>query len=97
MKNQYKLFLATNVITFIFSSLFLQIARGIGDNKKYTIGSFISAISTIVFNVLFLVCIKLGASGMLLGTMLGQIFCATYLFIFLKLYKYISVKNYKKT
>ncbi|MBO5143537.1 MAG: oligosaccharide flippase family protein [Clostridia bacterium] len=96
VNNNYKLFLATNVITFIFSSVFLQMSRGLGDNKKYTIGSFISAVFTIVFNVVFLVCIKLGARGMLLGTMLGQICCATYLFVFLKLYGYISIKKYKK-
>lgn len=96
INNHYKFFLATNVVANIFLSLFLQIARGFGDNKKYAFASFISALSTIVFNVLFLVVIKLGANGMLLGTMLGQIVATIYLFISLKLYKYLKVKDYKK-
>lgn len=96
INNHYKFFLATNVVANIFLSLLLQIARGFGDNKKYAFASFISALSTIIFNVLFLVVIKLGANGMLLGTMLGQIVATIYLFISLKLYKYLKVKDYKK-
>lgn len=96
INNNYKFFLATNVVTYIFLSLFQQIARGFGDNKKYAIGSFISALFTIIFNILFLVVIKLGAYGMLLGTMSGQLIASLYLFISLKLYKYIRVSEYKK-
>lgn len=96
INNHYKFFLATNVVANIFLSLLLQIARGFGNNKKYAFASFISALSTIIFNVLFLVVIKLGANGMLLGTMLGQIVATIYLFISLKLYKYLKVKYYKK-
>lgn len=96
INNNYKFFLATNVIAYIFLSLFQQIARGLGDNKRYAIGSFISALFTILFNVLFLIVIKLGAYGMLLGTMSGQLIASLYLFISLKLYSYIKVNEYKK-
>ncbi len=96
VNNDYKVFLATNVVSYIFLSLFQQIARGIGDNKNFTIGSFISAIFTIVFNIIFLVKLQLGATGMLLGTFFGQIIGILYLFIVLKIYKYISIKEYKK-
>lgn len=96
INNHYKIFLATNVVAFIFSSLFLQISRGLGDNKKYAFGSFISAATTIVFNILFLVVVKLGANGMLLGTMLGQIACILYLFFSLKIYRYFDAKEYSK-
>lgn len=96
INNHYKIFLATNVVAFIFSSLLLQISRGLGDNKKYAFGSFISASTTILFNILFLVFVKLGANGMLLGTMLGQITCVFYLFFSLKIYKYLDVKEYSK-
>lgn len=92
VNNKYKYFLATNVIAYIFSSLLLQTARGLGDNKKYAIGSFVSAFFTIIFNIIFLVVIKLGANGMLLGTLLGHLSCVIYLFFSLKVYKYISIK-----
>ena len=55
VENEYKYFLATNVIAYIFASLMQQIARGLGDNTKYAIGSVISALTTIIFNILFLI------------------------------------------
>lgn len=94
--SEYKYFLATNVIAYIYSSLFLQIARGLGENTKYAIGSFISAISTILFNLLFILGLNLKVNGMLLGTMLGQITCALYLFVFLRIYKYLNIKLLSK-
>ena len=96
VNNNYKVFLATNVITNIFLSLFQQITRGFGNNKKYALSSFISAFFIIVFNVLFLVVFKLGANGMLLGTMCGQLVAIIYLFINIKLFKYIKLREYKK-
>lgn len=96
VNNEYKYFLATNVVAYIFSSLFLQLARGLGDNKKYAIGSFLTALSTIICNILFLVVIKLGANGMLLANMLGQIVCFVYILFALKIYKYISIKSTTK-
>lgn len=96
VNNKYKYFLATNVIAYIFASLMQQIARGLGDNTKYAIGGFVSAITTISFNILFLVVFKFGANGMLMANMLGQIMCTIYYIIALKLYKYISYRAFKK-
>ena len=94
--NNYKFFLAGNVIVHIFLSLFLQISRGFGDNKKYAFGSFLSAAATIIFNIIFIVIIRFGAYGMLLGTMVGQLIAVIYLFFIFRLYKYIKFKQYKK-
>lgn len=96
VNNEYKYFLATNVIAYIFASLMQQIARGLGDNIKYAIGSFLAAISTIIFNIIFLVVFKFGANGMLMANMLGQVVCAIYFMFSLKLYKYISYNSFKK-
>lgn len=93
--NEYKIFLATNVVAYIFSSLLQQIARGLGDNKQFAIGSFVSATVTIITNIILLIPIKLGANGMLIGNMLGQITCALYLFIVLKLYKFCDFNEFK--
>lgn len=96
INNQYKYYLASNVISNVILSVFLQISRGLGDNTKYAIASFFSASFTIVFNVLFLVVAKLGANGMLLATLTGQMIASLYLFFALKLYKYIHLKQYSK-
>lgn len=94
--NQYKYFLATNVIACIFSSIMLQTSRGLGDNKKYAIGSFITALTTVILNILFIVVFKWGAYGMLLATLIGHIVCSVYIFVIKKVYKYIKIKSYSK-
>lgn len=96
VNNDYKFFLATNVVAYIFASLTQQISRGFGKNNHFAISSFITAFTTIIFNILFLVVFKYGANGMLLANMLGQIVCTLYNVIALKLYKYISYKEFKK-
>lgn len=93
--NDYKFFLAINVIASIFSSLMLQIARGLGYNQKYAFGSFISALGTIIFNILFLVIIKLKVNGMLLATVLGNVVCTIYLFKSLSIHKYLFISSFR--
>ena len=96
MKNDYKYFLAINLIASMYSTIFLQIARGLGDNKVYAIGSFISASSTVLMNIIFILLFKWGAYGMLMASMLGNILCVLYIFFVKKIYKYIKLKRYKK-
>ena len=96
INNNYKYFLATNVIASIFSSIMLQISRGLGDNKKYAIGSFLTAFFTIIFNVLFIVVLKFGAYGMLSASLLSNVICVIYLFFANKVYKYLKINMYKK-
>ena len=92
IKNKYKYFLLFNTIAYIFNSIFLQIVRGLGDNVKYSIGSFICAFSTIIFNIVFLAYFKLGAYGMLLGNLLGYLCSVFYLLFSAKLYNYFKMK-----
>lgn len=96
INNDYKIFLAVNLVVCAFSSLFLQIARGLGDNKKYAFGSFLCAVSIVCLNILFLVVFKLRVTGMLLGTLLGNIICLIYLIITLKIPKYLSFSSFSK-
>lgn len=96
IKNEYKTYLVVNVIVHIIMSLLLQIARGVGDNKQYAIASFLSATSTILFNVLFLVVYKFRVEGMLIGTFLGQVVGIIYTFFSLKLFRYITIKKFDK-
>lgn len=96
VNNDYKYFLAINVIVYMFASLTQQIARGFGKNNHFAISSFLSAFTTIIFNIIFLIPLKCGANGMLLANMLGQVICFIYNFIALKLYKYIKLSCFRK-
>ena len=94
--SQYKIFLATNVIAYIFLSLLQQFARGLDKLPVFSFSSFLSAFSIIVFNIVFLVVLKMGVTGMLLGTLLGYIIATIYVFFALKLFKYLSIKQCSK-
>lgn len=96
IKNEYKYFLATNVVASMISNLVLQISRGLGDNTTYSQGSLVSGAGTVILNVAFIWGLRMGAYGMLLATLLANILCTIFVFIKLRLYKYIKVKSFSK-
>ncbi len=94
--NEYKFLLFLNILIYVFPTYLLQVSRGLGNNKMFSLGSFIAASSTIMFNIIFILGFKLRVEGMLYGTMLGQICCSLFLFIKLKMIKYLSMKLISK-
>lgn len=94
--NEYKHFLLLNVIVIMSSSVLLQISRGMGDNLTYSIGSLISGLGTIIFNVIFISEMELGADGMLLATLIANIICSIFVFLKLKLYIFIKISFFCK-
>ena len=94
--NEYKYFLMANLLMGIFSSLLLQICRGLGDNATYAIGSFITGAFTVLLNVIFIVAFRWGAYGMLGATAISNFICAVYIFLKRKIYKYIKPKQFDK-
>ncbi len=94
IKNDYKYFLALNLIVSMFVTIFLQICRGLGDNRRYSIGSFISGSATVVLNVIFIVIFHLGAYGMLGASLIANLICVIYIFLGEKIYKFIDFKKY---
>lgn len=91
--SKYVIFLFTNVLAVSYSGFVLQIARGLGDNISYVLGSFVSAVSTIIFNVIFVGILRVGPGGMLTSIFLGNIICIIALSVRCKLYQFIKVKN----
>lgn len=87
----YGLYALGAIVAIIFSNLFLQIARGFGDNVKFSIGGVVAGVTTIATNILFIVVMGMGASGMLLAVILANIACALYLFVALRLYRYVDL------
>lgn len=79
------------IVAMIFSNFFLQIARGFGNNVQFAVGGIVTGVSTIIANLLFIVSLGMGAQGMLLAIAIANLIGAIYLFIALRLYKYIKI------
>ncbi|WP_195837847.1 lipopolysaccharide biosynthesis protein [Anaerococcus porci] len=92
----FKLYLALDVSINIILNTLLQFPRGMGDNSTYAFGSFVSATSIVILNVLFIVYFKLGILGMFLSTIIGKILTCIYLIIRMRLMEYFSFRKFKK-
>ena len=92
INSQYKYYLLINLIANSFSSLMLQTARGLGRNGTYALGSFLSASSVVILNILFIVVFHFGAYGMIYAHIIGFVVCGAYVFIALKACDYIEIK-----
>lgn len=88
------LYLYVTVVVTSLSSIFLQIARGLGDNISYSLASFFCGASTVILNVVFLTIFHLRTEGMLLSVIIGNITTILYLFFKLRVWKYISVRSF---
>lgn len=97
ISSEYKLFLAFDVVANIFLNTLLQFPRGVGKNTVYSIGSFLSASTMVVFNVIFIAGFHWGAYGMFMATLLAKIVTCIYLFCAMKIWRYFSINAYSKT
>ena len=96
INNQFSLILLLCLISNILSSLLLQISRGLGNNLNYSIASFVGAVLTIGFSIIFLLIFKLNVFGVLFATIIGYLSMTLYLYISLNLHRYLSFKNFSK-
>ena len=76
----------------MLSNLLLQIARGVGNNTAYSVGSLIAGVTTIIGNIIFLVVIKTSIEGIIYSQIIANILCIIYLSIRLKIWKYFNIK-----
>lgn len=94
---EYKVFLAIDVSLNILLSSLLQLPRGLGDNLTYAIGSFVSALTTIVFNVLLIAVFHMGALGMFCATVIAKIITIIFLALKTKIWRYVRISCFDKT
>ena len=79
------------VVAAVASNFCLQVARGFGNNTQYAIGSMVAGAMIVVLNIVFIAVLKMGATGMLLATVIGNGVSALYLITTLKISQYIDL------
>lgn len=93
---KYLPLIVLNICIAIFSNLFLQIARGLGENKKFAIASVCNGIINLVGVTLLVVLARNGAVGVLWAMALASFVSVLYLYFSLHLHRYIGTKQASK-
>lgn len=89
--------LCVNIIVLIFSSVILQIARGLGNNLDYSIASIITGITNLIVNSLLIVKFNFDASSIFIASIFSNLICVVFLFYKLKINKMFSIKSTNKS
>lgn len=72
------------------------LVRGLGKNADYATGSFISAVVTLVLNVLFIAVFRLNIAFMLAAYAIGPVLGCLYLMKRVHIFKYLRLKSANK-
>lgn len=94
MSSRYKIFLLIDVILNIFQVTLCQALRGLGHNTKYAVSSFISSSAVVVFNVIFIAGLHMGAYGMFIGSALAKAMTIVYLIGAAKIWEYFDIRKF---
>lgn len=90
---KYGIYIYFAVVFCIFNDVFLQVLRGFGDNIKYSIACFINGITNVLFNVVFIVFLKLGAQSILLSMIISNLVTIVYMFFSANFSHFLGLKN----
>lgn len=85
-----------NVIALLFASVFMQMLRGIGKTKEYSITCIIIGITTLIINSILILFFKVGAESILLSSTIANVFGIIYVIICNNTFKYINIKDISK-
>lgn len=93
---QYKVLMFINIIVLMFSTLLLQVARGIGKNIDYAIACILTSVTTIIINLVLILGFKSNASCILIASSVSNLICSIYLAFRIKLFIYLDFKKLSK-
>lgn len=96
VKIKYYLYIILNIIMLMGSSIMLQVLRGLGKNKDYSIVSIITGMVTLISNLLLIIVFKFNASSILISSSIANFICITYVIIDINLFKYIYIAKINK-
>ena len=90
-------FIMIYLISLSFGGVIMQIARGLGNIKAFAITGIAQGVLSAVLNIIFLIPLKMGPAGMLLGLAIGTLSPALVLAVAIKLPKNIRFSAGSRT
>ena len=96
VKIKYYEIVVINIIIMMISSVSLQILRGLGKNKEYSMASIITGLTTLIFNIILIMVFNFDASSILISSSLANMLCILYVLFNVNFFKLFSVKEIDK-
>ena len=89
----FKFIILIDIIVCVLSGNFLQISRGLGKITDFSISCILTGLTTVITNIILIIFCHMQAEGMIISMALANGVCSLYLFLRLKLYKMIDLKQ----
>ena len=89
----FRFIILIDIIVCVLSGNFLQISRGLGEITDFSISCILTGSTTVITNIILIVFCHMQAEGMIISMALANGVCSLYLFLRLKLYKMIDLKQ----
>lgn len=89
----FRFIILIDIIVCVLSGNFLQISRGLGKIMDFSISCILTGLTTVITNIILIVFCHMQAEGMIISMALANGVCSLYLFLRLKLYKMIDLKQ----
>lgn len=86
-----------NLLIMMLSNVFLQLLRGLGKNKEYSISSIITGIMYLIINSTMILYLHFGADSILIASAITNFFVIIYSFFVSKIYKYFKISYINKS
>ncbi len=85
-----------NIMALMISNVIIQILRGLGRNKEYSITSVIIGITNIIINIVLIIFFQYEANSIFIASSISNTIVIIYTIFTVKLYKYLSIKEINK-
>jgi O-antigen/teichoic acid export membrane protein len=92
----YAELIVTAIVATIFSTIFLQLARGLGRNLIFSIASVLSAFTLLAFTIALVAVWRWGVEGVLWSTIAANLATVVFLFLGLRLDHYLSYSAFRR-
>lgn len=89
----FRFLILADVIVCVLSGNFLQVARGFGRTVDYSISCILTGLTTVLSNIILICFCHMQAEGMIISMALANFVCSLYLFLRLKMYRYLHRKS----
>lgn len=96
IKIKYIIYTIFNLIILMISNVLLQLLRGLGKTKEYSIASVITGIITLISNIILILGLNIGAESILISSSIGNLLCILYIIITSKLIDFVKPSNINK-